>query len=543
MAILLAVSIVIFLLAYLYWRALPKPLAGIPHNAASANRLSGDLPGLLAHYKQTKEIASFSFQQCHSLGSPVIQLFLRPFSRPFIWLNDPRETEDILLRRTKEFDRAPSTIAMFKPLVPHASMVKTTNDEFKQQRRLWQDVMSPDFLRTVVAPNVHQPVLELVELWRLKTKLALNHPFEALDDLELAAFDAIWVAILGSKLNGTRTEIEHLEHLESQSAVLMPPNDDDEIHLPTAPRSTMFRAIAYINSTMERIMRSPFPKYYHWILRQNSTYKYYDGYKNREIMGLVHKARDRFQKLSKLAEEEASEYDACAMDLVLRREVIAARKTAVPLAIAGDLEMRDELGMLLVAVSQQNLYFKISFEILWQTKSSRIPGPRNNSHNARMGSQNSSPKFRTPIHPPRNPPLRLPEQHAPFAPLGARNPFQQHPLPRRLPRRDHPFRKHGAPARPREHHRHQDPWPQGPQGHARHVQCAVHDAAVRYPRASSQPQLPGRREAERGPVRHARSARFQTGALARNERGWRARFPTARSDPSCVFPRRQGLLR
>lgn len=348
MAISFAIVVFIFLVVSLYWRALPKPLARIPHNAASANRLSGDLPGLLAHYKQTKEIASFSFQQCHRLRSPIIQMFLRPFSRPFIWLNDPRETEDILLRRTREFDRAPSTIAMFKPLVPHASMVKTTNEEFKQQRRLWQDVMSPDFLRTVVAPNVHKPVLDLVELWRLKTKLALNHPFEALDDLELSAFDTIWVAILGSKLNGTRTEIEYLE---SHSAVSMPQNDDDAIHLPTAPRSTMFQAIAYINGTMERIMRSPFPKYHHWIIRQTPTYKYYDAFKNREILGLVHKARDRFKKLCKLLEEEASEYDACAMDLVLRREIIAERKTAAPLLIAGDLDMRDELGMLLVAVS------------------------------------------------------------------------------------------------------------------------------------------------------------------------------------------------
>ena len=172
MAVPIYIAILPLLVVYLYWRALPKPYPAIPHNAASAKRLSGDLPGLLAHYKETKEIATFSFGQCHKLGSPIIQLFLRPFSRPLIFLDDPREIEDILLRRTREFDRAPSTIAMFKPLVPHASMVKMSNNAFKQQRRLWQDVMSPNFLRTVVAPNVHHSALELVEQWRLKSKLA-----------------------------------------------------------------------------------------------------------------------------------------------------------------------------------------------------------------------------------------------------------------------------------------------------------------------------------------------------------------------------------
>lgn len=207
--------------------------------------------------------------------------------------------------------------------------------------------MSPNFLRTVVATNVHRTALELIELWRLKAKLASGYPFEALDDFELAAFDTIWVAILGAKLNGTRAEIEQLE---SVSSVPLPDHDDDPVHLPTAPRSTMFTAIVYINGTMERIMRSPFPEYHHWIIRQTSIYKYYDTFKDRKIMGLVHKSRERFGELSSLTDEDGGEFGTCAMGLVLRWEAIAARKTGTPLLAAGDLEMRDEPAMLLVAV-------------------------------------------------------------------------------------------------------------------------------------------------------------------------------------------------
>ena len=109
---------------FLYRRSFPEPYPEIPYNPAAENRISGDLPDLLEHYKRTKEASGFSFEQCKNLKSPIIQLFLRPFLPPFIRLDDPREKEDIMLRRTKEFDRAPSTIAFFKPLIPHATLVQ-----------------------------------------------------------------------------------------------------------------------------------------------------------------------------------------------------------------------------------------------------------------------------------------------------------------------------------------------------------------------------------------------------------------------------------
>ena len=115
----------------LYKRIFPKPYPGIPYNLAAANRISGDVPDLLAHYKRTKEASQFSFQQCRKLKSPIVQLFLRPLSSPLIFLDDPRETEDIMLRRTKEFDRAPSTIALFRSLLPHATFFQPSNQVFK----------------------------------------------------------------------------------------------------------------------------------------------------------------------------------------------------------------------------------------------------------------------------------------------------------------------------------------------------------------------------------------------------------------------------
>ena len=331
----------------LYRRIFPKPYPGIPCNRAAANRISGDVPDLLAHYKRTKEASAYSFDQCKKLKSPIVQLFLRPFSPPLIFLDDPRETEDILLRRTKEFDRAPSTIAFFKPLIPHSTLVQPSNQVFKQQRRLWVDCMSPAFLRRVVAPNVYKAAMELVDLWRLKTSLAAGHPFAAQEDFQLAAFDAIWVAILGSELGGVRSEIETL--YTEASSIELPKDKDHPASLPSASRSDMYNAVAYLTNTGEGLMASPFPVLHHWFIRQSSRYRSNSAIKDQEIRNLTKRARDRFHRIS-AADDEGKEHDTCAMDLVLRREVIAAQKAGVEVPEGERPAIQDELLMLLIAV-------------------------------------------------------------------------------------------------------------------------------------------------------------------------------------------------
>lgn len=342
-------SIASWLLFYKY--IFPKPYHGIPYNHAAAKRISGDLPDLLAHYKRTKEASSYSFQQCKKLKSPIVQLFLRPFSPPIVCLDDPRETEDILLRRTKEFDRAPSTTAFFKPVIPHATLVQPSNQHFKQQRRLWVDCMSAGFLRRVVAPNVYKSASELVDLWRLKNSLADGHPFTAQPDLELTAFDAIWIAILGSELGSVYSEIEALR--AEASSIKLPNDKDLPASLPSATRSGFYEAVAYLNDTVERVMASPFPVWHHWLIRQSSQYKAQSAIKDKEIRYLTKRARDRFRRISD-ADDEGEEHDTCAMDLVLRREVIAAQKAGVEIRGEESRAIQDELLMLLVAVRISN---------------------------------------------------------------------------------------------------------------------------------------------------------------------------------------------
>jgi cytochrome P450 len=115
-----------------------------------------------------------------------------------------------MANRTKEFDRAPSTIGFLKPFVPNSSIVKFTTPEFRTQRRLWMDVMTPDFLRRVAAPQMYKASQGLVELLRTRSAIADGRPFFVADDFELATLDAIWASLLGSDLKGVATEIAQI---------------------------------------------------------------------------------------------------------------------------------------------------------------------------------------------------------------------------------------------------------------------------------------------------------------------------------------------
>lgn len=352
---LIAVTILTILI-YFTCKLYPRPYPGIPYNTPSSKRMMGDLPELLQYFRVHKETGPFLFSQCTSLKSPIIQLFIRPMSAPFIILTDARETEDIMLRRTKEFDRAPSTSDIFKPLIPHASIVKQTTPEFKRQRRLWMDVMKPTFLRRVVAPNIHKSSMELVELWKEKALLAEGRPFAVQSDFETAAFDAIWVAILGSELGGTRADIKALKTVQ---AINLPDSEEEAAILPSTPRSELYQAIAYLNHSVEKIMASPSPTWHHWFIRQTAQYKNYNAIKDHEIRKIMRGAHRRFRDILE-KDNVGEEHDTCAVDLVLRREMVAAQSAGLPLLKEENLEIQDELLMLLVAVSLPSNPFQIS---------------------------------------------------------------------------------------------------------------------------------------------------------------------------------------
>lgn len=122
--------------------------------------------------------------QCIAHNSPLIQVFAKPFSRPFVVLADYREAEDVLRNRTPwDFDRASFFKVIFGGILLEWQLLEPSiHCKFKLQKKLVKDTMNPVFLARVAAPRLENAVKELIELWKIKTKLADGASFEAAND-------------------------------------------------------------------------------------------------------------------------------------------------------------------------------------------------------------------------------------------------------------------------------------------------------------------------------------------------------------------------
>lgn len=83
---------VVLAAAFAIYRALlPKPIPGIPCDQAASKRLFGDVPDALKYHAETSEMLSFLVKRCKELDSPIIQVFMRPFQKPWVVVADGRE--------------------------------------------------------------------------------------------------------------------------------------------------------------------------------------------------------------------------------------------------------------------------------------------------------------------------------------------------------------------------------------------------------------------------------------------------------------------
>ncbi|KAI1044208.1 hypothetical protein LB505_008614 [Fusarium chuoi] len=72
-----------------------------------------------------------------------------------------------------------------------------TGDRWKAHRKLVADTMSPAFLGGVAGPQMWKSTMKLIDLWRVKERLAKGRPFSVSTDIRKAAFEIIWAATFG----------------------------------------------------------------------------------------------------------------------------------------------------------------------------------------------------------------------------------------------------------------------------------------------------------------------------------------------------------
>jgi hypothetical protein len=296
----------VIVLISIYWYLLPKPIPGdIPYDKVSRRRLLGDLPDLLKNIAVSQSPFDFLNQRVLQIQSPIIQVWMKPFSRPIVVISDPRETEDILLRRTKEFDRGEFFKDIFNDCIGYHHIVLPTNEQFKAQRAFNKDAMSPVFLRDVGAPRVHEAAIDLIKLWHLKARVANGRAFKAHLDIKHAVFDAIWAIAIGEHAGGVNTQTTYLS--ERQSSLDLN-SGLDTVDFPQAPPPPIEGAIDLMIGAIEKVAPSPIPQPYHKFLKLFPTLRGAYATKDKAIDYMLEVSRQRFAGSEKQTKTSALDY-------------------------------------------------------------------------------------------------------------------------------------------------------------------------------------------------------------------------------------------
>lgn len=323
----LAMGILLFLLRAIYHSLLPRPIPGIPHNRLALTSVFGDGPEMTKFFLETGEVSLWLSKQIRKHQSPIFQAFIRPFSKPWIVIADFQETQDICLRRTREFDRSPYWADIFAGPAPLGHIHFPSNRAWKGHRRLLQDLMLPAFLENVAAPAIYSNALDMLRLWDAKCRIADGRPFDAEKDIFYVALDAVNSFSFGAsfqhraiapqlKVIGT-IEKDGIKSLQAATS-----SRDSPIHFPTARIDDALQAILTIADAVEGQYSTLFPKF-KWWRRQTFESGLREAVKTRKKLcrSVIAAA---VTQLDSRGEDES--WARSATDLMVRREKLSADK-------------------------------------------------------------------------------------------------------------------------------------------------------------------------------------------------------------------------
>ncbi|RBA18288.1 hypothetical protein FPRO05_10583 [Fusarium proliferatum] len=326
----LGIVVAVFILATLLIRRalLPKPIPGIVYREANAKKILGNAWELLQWKKKHGEMFGYLANLAVELNEPVFQIFVHPLGKPWVIVADNREAFDILSRRTpKEFDRSRFLRSLFMPLVPEFHFHMPTGDRWKAHRKLVADTMSPAFLGGVAGPQMWKSTMKLIDLWRVKERLAKGRPFSVSTDIRKAAFEIIWAATFGFDSGSTNAQTELLETLPEFTNL---GDMDHEVEFPVAPDPPVFKAGLALNDAMNIGVQSLVPGLHLWLAYNlMPSLRAARNLKEAVIQDEIKKAINKFSNQTDLNWEDQGNlkrHMKSAVDIVIAREIDSARK-------------------------------------------------------------------------------------------------------------------------------------------------------------------------------------------------------------------------
>lgn len=302
----------------LYQHLLPKPLPEIPYNIEAAQSLLGDLPAI--QKESPNSPIGWMIKQARRQASPLCQFFISPFGKPCVLVADFREGQNILMRR-KEFERSDYSIAVLGGDMPSFHINLKTGPEWKEHRRLLQDLMTPKFLHNVAAPNIYKSAMRLVEMWKIKAEVAAIIPFSAEQDIFYAALDAVYDFGFGDSLVD-RALVPQVERLRTMSRQDIKRIQDRSLetgvaNFPVQPIHPSIEATLKIAENIAGVAGSGFPTLAWWLKSLQPSVR-----KTRAIIEEFTRGQ-AMEAVKRLQSQDPSESEAhfrSAIDLMMQRE-------------------------------------------------------------------------------------------------------------------------------------------------------------------------------------------------------------------------------
>lgn len=323
------IAAVALLLLLFYWLALPRPIQGIPYNKPAARRLLGDAPALLSHISQDNgTFITYLLNTVHSLNSPLVQVFLKPLGRPLLVLADFREAQEVLGSRGRDFDRSSSLGDLVRGIGPDHHVLLKTNEAWKSQRRLIQDLVTPSFLNKIAGPVMHHSMTVLLDVWREKARIADGRPWDARDDINLETLDAVHGFSYGEDFGHSASEptLETLRKLgpEGEDRLRDTGGHEDPIVFPQGQVDELVRATITLSHTTMEVRGSPMVNL-HWtyVMRKpriKKATKIKESYLTKEITGAI----------ARLEEYGGKKVTSAVDHMVLRERVLSKKEGRRP---------------------------------------------------------------------------------------------------------------------------------------------------------------------------------------------------------------------
>lgn len=211
------------------------------------------------------------------MNSPIGQVFVNPFGRPWILLSDLHEVKEILAHRRGEWDTAhflADGLASFENF--HGRFL--TGPAFRANRQLTKELMGTRFLRDHGGLATFRASVELTRLFDAKAILAQGRPFCARQVMAYASLDVLAGLFFGENWAPTALgpQVKLLESkLKSEGATpdIWPGSLDQPVLFPPANPGELMGAVYETLGFVEMTFNALMSRLQHWLRSKQAWYK------------------------------------------------------------------------------------------------------------------------------------------------------------------------------------------------------------------------------------------------------------------------------